>query len=113
MLKIPINNTAFVQILVVWVKGKKETTARAYPYLNGYLNFMDRTLYFLKMGVYAISQETNAPTFSQLQQDENPCWTVVDDMLYKSCNINDSPITDLDFEVIHHPVVGFVELQNC
>lgn len=113
MLKIPIDNLAFVQILVIWVKGEKETTAQAYPYLNGYLNFMGRALYFLKMGVYAISQETNAPTFSQLQQDENACWTAVDDMLYKSCNINDSPVIDLDFEVIIHTIRGDLELQNC
>lgn len=110
MLKIPIDNLAFVQFLIIWVKGQKVETAQAYPYLNGCLCFMHRHLYFLKSGAYAISEKTNAPNFANTEQ--NTRLTLVDDILSQTPNIDDL-VSDLDFEVVEYTVRGFVELKNC
>lgn len=86
MLKIPIKNIT-AKILVIWQAGKKET-AETFDTEIGYKEYNGEELWF----------ELKKSELGRLSRDCQPDW-------------EDCP-RDLDFEIIHYPVVGFVELQN-
>jgi hypothetical protein len=86
MLKIPIKNIT-VKILVIWQAGKKET-AETFDTEVGYKEYNGEKLWF-KFYRYGVGR---------LARPNQSDW-------------EDCP-RDLDFEIIHYPVVGFVELKN-
>lgn len=85
---IPIKNIT-AKILVIWQAGKKET-AEAFDIEVGYKEYNGEEFYFEfhECGVGRIER----PTQPQPRWENHP--------------------RDLDFEIIHHPIVGFVELQD-
>ena len=85
MLKIPIKNVS-AKILVIWQRGKKET-AETFEYETSYVDYNGEELFF-EVG-------EDADRLSQFGQ-----------IHYEYCPAH------LDFEIIYHPVVGFVELKN-
>lgn len=86
MLKIPIKNIT-AKILVIWQRGKKEN-AETFDIETGYKEYNGEELWF-EFQIYGVGR---------LARPYQSDW-------------EDCP-RDLDFEIIHYPIVGFVELQD-